>query len=454
MKHRFIVVANRLPVRRTARGIERSPGGLVSALDPLLQERESMWIGWDGAMSWHGRSMDADGLRFKPIGLTAREVELFYHGFCNRTIWPLYHDAIRPVEFSPAWWEGYERVNKRFARSASRLASRRGTVWVHDFQLQRVPALLRESRSDVRIGFFLHIPFPPEETFARLPWRREIIEGLLGADVVGFQTWRDAQNFSRSARHLLDADGTDSRVMWNGREIRVNSFPISIDVKEMESLGRSAAVKRRAEEIRSRLGERRIMLCVDRLDYTKGIENRLLAFETLLQNGWAKVEDTVMVQVAVPSREGLPEYEKTRAEIEGTVGRINGEFSQPGMVAVHYFRRNLGREELAAYYLAADVMLVTPLNDGMNLVAKEFVASRVDGGGVLVLSEFAGASKELRQALLVNPYDVEGMAETFRDALSLQRADARFRMGILRSVVRRHDVLEWGTSFLDALEAA
>jgi alpha,alpha-trehalose-phosphate synthase [UDP-forming] len=453
-RHELVIISNRLPLKRSGRGggWERSPGGLVTALDPVIRAKGGLWIGWDGVAGRTARSHVHEGLEVKPVGLSARELDLFYHGFCNRTLWPLLHDAIRSADFDPKWWETYKDINERFARAAARGVARNRKVWIHDFHLMLVPQMLRALRPDLKIGFFLHIPFPPEEIFARLPWRTEVLHGLLGADVVGFQTWKDAQNFSRASRRLADAEGTDGLLTFHGHKVRVNSFPISIDAMEMEQLAQTPAVQRRAKEIRTRMSGRRIMLGVDRLDYTKGIQARLTSFEHLLETRQVSVDSCVLVQVAVPSRETVPEYATTRKGIEETVGRINGEFSQPGFVPVHYFRRNLARDELAAWYLAADVMLVTPLCDGMNLVAKEYAATRFDGGGVLVLSEFAGAAQELRQAILINPYDIEGMASGMKRALDLPRSEQRFRMSILRMVVKRHDVQEWSDSFLAAME--
>jgi alpha,alpha-trehalose-phosphate synthase [UDP-forming] len=453
-RHELVIISNRLPLKRSGRGggWERSPGGLVTALDPVIRAKGGLWIGWDGVAGRTARSHVHEGLEVKPVGLSARELDLFYHGFCNRTLWPLLHDAIRAADFDPKWWETYKDINERFARAAARGVARKRKVWIHDFHLMLVPQMLRALRPDLKIGFFLHIPFPPEEIFARLPWRSEVLHGLLGADVVGFQTWKDAQNFSRASRRLADAEGTDGQLTFHGHKVRVNSFPISIDAMEMEKLAQTPAVQKRAKEIRARMSGRRIMLGVDRLDYTKGIQARLTSFEHLLETKQVSVDSCVLVQVAVPSRETVPEYATTRKGIEETVGRINGEFSQPGFVPVHYFRRNLARDELAAWYLAADVMLVTPLCDGMNLVAKEYAATRFDGGGVLVLSEFAGAAQELRQAILVNPYDIEGMASGMKRAIDLPRSEQRFRMSILRMVVKRHDVQEWSDSFLAAME--
>ncbi|HVU62729.1 MAG TPA: trehalose-6-phosphate synthase, partial [Phycisphaerales bacterium] len=308
-------------------------------------------------------------------------------------------------------------------------------------------------RPDVKIGFFLHIPFPPEELFAWLPWRRQMLEGMLGADLVGFQIHSDAQNFSRLCRHYAGAEGSDAELRYGGRTVHVGAFPISIDFDEFNAIAEDPRTIERAKAIRKQVGpSRKLVLCVDRLDYTKGIQQRLSVYESMLEQGDVSVHKHVLMQVAVPSRENVPEYAALRDAVELTVGRINGEFSIPGAVPVHYFRRNLPRDELVADYRAADVMLVAPLRDGMNLVAKEFIASRPDLGGVLVLSEFAGAARELRRALLVNPRDIDGMTQTLRSALTLPPAEARQRMAILRMMVRRHNVHFWASTFLGAIE--
>ncbi|MBA4119618.1 MAG: trehalose-6-phosphate synthase [Isosphaera sp.] len=452
---RLIVVANRLPVNRAGAGDwSRSPGGLVSALEPILARRRGVWVGWDGGTGRAPRPFVHQNLSIHPVALSARDVEQFYNGMSNRSLWPLYHDAIRTPEFHRRWWETYQDTNQRFARAAARVARRGDLVWVHDYHLQLVPRMLRELRPDLRIGFFLHIPFPPEELFAWLPWRTAVLKGLLGADVVAFQTQSSAQNFSRMARRYAGAEGTDARVETGPRAVRVRALPISIDFQEFDTLAADPKVVRAAKEIRQRLGGRRVLLSVDRLDYTKGIEHRLYMFEDLLDRGLIGVDDAVMVQIAVPSREVVPDYTQTRTQVEHSVGRINGAHAEPGRVAVHYFRRSLSRQDLAAYYLVADVMLVTPLRDGMNLVAKEYVATRRDLSGALVLSEFAGAARELRRALLVNPRDVDGFGAAVRQALSLPSEDARQRMAILRMNVRRHDVHDWARAFLEELEGS
>jgi len=455
-RRRIIIVANRLPVARIRRGRamcwEPSPGGLASAMAPVLKRRRGVWIGWTGSAGPAPRACEYEDVKICPVALSGSEVDQYYLGFCNASLWPLYHDAIRTSVFHRKWWRTMLEVNRRFARVAAQQAVRGERVWVHDYQLQLVPKLLRELRPDLRIGFFLHIPFPPDELFARLPWRREILEGLLGADLVGFQTPADAHDFARAAREFTAAEGSDSQLQFRGRRVRIGSFPISTDFKWFDDQAKDPDVARGAQAIRRLVGSsRKILLSVDRLDYTKGIDARLLAFEELLRRHVASVHDCVLIQIAVPSRESVAEYTEQRTQIERIVGRINGEYSQPGRVAVHYFRRSLSREDLLAYYLAADVMVVTPLKDGMNLVAKEYVCSRVDCSGALVLSEFAGSARELRQAILVNPFDIEAMVRGMDAALNMPRTEARQRMAFMRAHMRRHDVHEWASSFLRVL---
>lgn len=452
---RVVIVANRLPVSRRrgdAHGEwEVSPGGLVTALLPTARARRGAWVGWTGSAERGVRPFMHEGVGIRPVTLGDAEIRDYYHGFSNRTLWPLFHDAIRTPEFQRHWWRAYLEVNRRFARAASSAARTGDIVWVQDFHLLLVPGMLREMRPDLRIGFFLHIPFPPEELFAWLPWREHLLRGLCGADVVGFQTFGDAQNFSRLARRFLDLEGTGTELQVGRRRVRVGAYPISIDFAEFDAIASRPETVARAKAIRKSLGGRKLILGVDRLDYTKGIDLRLRMFETMLDRDEVDPAKVVLFQVAVPSRETVQEYADLRTEVERIVGRINGDYSQVGRVPVHYFRRNLTREELVAHYRAAEVMLVTPLRDGMNLVAKEFCASRPDLGGVLVLSEFAGAARQLRRALQVNPRDLDGTAAVLREALALPKEDARQRMAILRMMVRRHNVHEWAREFLEAL---
>jgi trehalose 6-phosphate synthase len=453
-KHRVIILSNRLPVQRAGRVWQSSAGGLVTAMKPVLQRSHGSWIGWAGKAGVVPRPFEHDRVRIHAVSVTKKEVERYYNGMSNRTLWPLYHDAIRTPEFRREWWRPYQAVNERFAKAAAHVARKGDTVWVHDFHLQLVPAMLRTLRPDLRIGFFLHIPFPPEELFEWLPWRAEILQGLLGADLIGFQTAGAVHNFARSARQYASATGRQEKLHRSGRKIRVGAFPISIDTRWWSAQADRPETKRRAEEIRMRVGSnRRILLAVDRLDYTKGIVTRLKAYEDLLASRKISVNDCVLLQVAVPSRETVGDYTEIRADVEQMVGRINGEFGVPGRVAVHYFRRNLAREDLAAYYRAAHVMLVTPLRDGMNLVAKEYVACQTGGEGVLVLSQFAGAAAELTQALAVNPRDTDQMSAMIHSALTMNPEDARRRMSGLRKQVQDNDVHAWANRFLKSLDA-
>jgi len=466
----FVVVANRLPVdlERLPDGTQtwkRSPGGLVTALEPLLRRRRGAWIGWPGVVEDDVDEVDApivqDELQLYPVRLSAEDMAEYYEGFSNATLWPLYHDVIVKPIYHREWWERYVKVNRRFAEATSRAAARGGTVWVQDYQLQLVPKMLRALRPDLTIGFFLHIPFPPVELFMQLPWRTEIIEGLLGADLVGFHLVGGAQNFLYLARHLLGANtsrgtvGVRSRlgaVQLESRTVQVGAFPISIDSRALDHAARDRTIKRRAREIRAELGNpRKILLGVDRLDYTKGIDVRLKAFSELLAEGRAKRDDTVLVQLATPSRERVESYQILRNDIERQVGHMNGEYGEVGHPVVHYLHRPVPRDELIAFFVASDVMLVTPLRDGMNLVAKEYVACRSDLGGALVLSEFTGAAAELRQAYLVNPHDLEGVKDTIEAALNQSDEEGRRRMRSLRRQVLAHDVDRWARSFLDGL---
>ncbi|WP_277209301.1 alpha,alpha-trehalose-phosphate synthase (UDP-forming) [Isoptericola croceus] len=462
----LVVVANRLPVDFSvdddgAVDWQRSPGGLVSALEPVMQENEGAWVGWSGAPDLAHEPFEADGMMLVPVTLSASEIEKYYEGFSNDTLWPLYHDVIAPPAYHRQWWDSYRRVNQRFAEAAAAQAAQGGVVWVHDYQLQLVPKMLRDLRPDLRIGFFDHIPFPPVELFQQLPWRRNILEGLLGADLVGFQRGGDASNFVRAVRRLTDhptrgsmismeaADGTPSR------RVRAAAFPISIDTMRFDELARSAEVQARAKEIRADLGDPDVvMLGVDRLDYTKGIRHRIKAYGEILQDGRIEAKNTTLVQVASPSRENVGAYQELREHVEVLVGRLNGEFGEIGHSAIHYLHHSYPPEEMAALYLAADVMLVTSLRDGMNLVAKEYIAARSDLDGVLVLSEFTGAADELAPGpLLVNPHDIDGMKDIIVAAAHLDPKEKRRRMRRLRRKVMADDVAKWSKTFLGVLTA-
>ncbi|HEX8628189.1 MAG TPA: trehalose-6-phosphate synthase [Catenuloplanes sp.] len=454
----LVVVANRLPVDDSmapdgACEWRRSPGGLVSALHAILRQTPATWVGWAGGTGPAPSLPDIGSLRMRTVALSDHDFRQYYEGFANSTLWPLYHDAVEQPVYHRPWWEAYQEVNQRFAEAAAEVAEPGAVVWVQDYHLQLVPAMLRALRPDVVIGFFLHVPFPPPELFMQLPRRAELLRGMLGADLVGFQRAQAAHNFAQLAAKLLGVPATDRRIGVDGRVVRTGAFPVSIDVTEMHALAQHPDVVARVRQLRADLGgPRQVLLSVDRLDYTKGIEHRLTAYSELLDEGRVKVRDTVMLQVVVPGRERVEHYRILRDRVEREVGRINGEHGRVGEPAVHYLNQPFDRAELVALYQAADVMVVTPLRDGMNLVAKEFVAARVDGGGALVLSEFAGAADELHRAFLVNPHDLDGLKRTLMAALEAPADELAARMTDMRAQLREHDILAWARSYLAALE--
>lgn len=457
----LVIVANRLPVDRVIEADgsttwRRSPGGLVSALAPVMTSQDGAWIGWPGDVGEHLEPFENEGMTLVPVSMSAEEYEEYYEGFSNATLWPLYHDVVAKPAFHREWWDAYVTVNRRFAEAAAEVAADGAMVWIQDYQLQLVPAFLRELRPDLRIGFFLHIPFPPAELFSQVPWRRELLEGLLGADLVGFQLSGAAQNFIRLVRQRVGhKTHRDSVYLPDGRVVTAKAFPISIDTAQFEELARSEPVQARAVQIREDLGNpRRIFLGIDRLDYTKGIYARLRAFSELIHDGHFTVEDATFVQVASPSRERVDQYRTLRDDIDRLVGHINGDLGRIGRPAISYLNASFPQAEMAALYVASDIMVVTPFRDGMNLVAKEYVACRFTEDGALVLSEFAGAADELRQAYLVNPYDINGMKAQMLDAYQAGPKELTRRMRAMRRTVAENDVDNWATNFLKDLAAA
>ena len=458
----FVVVANRLPVDRVelsdgSLGWRTAPGGLVTALEPVMRAKKGAWIGWHGAPDEELEPFTEAGLQIVPVPESAQEVKEYYEGFSNATLWPLYHDVVAFPEFHREWWDSYVAVNERFARKAAQVAARNAVVWVQDYQLQLVPKLLRDLRPDLRIGFFLHIPFPPQELFQQLPWRTEILEGLLGADLVGFQLPGGAQNFTRLVRQRLKMETRRDQITHpDGRVIKAKAYPISIDAQDFEDLATQPETVERARELRHDLGEPRVIfLGVDRLDYTKGLRQRLRAFGELVAEGSLDPDEAVFIQVATPSRERVDQYRLLRDDIDRLVGRINGDIGRVGRPPITYLHSSLPRSEMAALYRAADIMVVTPLRDGMNLVAKEYVACREKNDGALVLSEFAGAAAELKQgAYLVNPYDINGMKDRMMEAYNDTRQNQARRMRSMRRQVFEYDIDRWAGEFLDDLASA
>lgn len=472
----MVVVANRLPIEGqvTDSGIAwvRAPGGLVTALDSALSGQSCLWIGWSGrpcdtVADTPDTSEAPDlpsivhGCALLEVPLTSDEVASHYEGFCNATLWPLYHDSVASPVYSRTTYQTYETVNRRFSDVVASEAPRGATVWVHDYQLQLLPQMLRKLRPDIRIGFFLHIPFPPPELFRRLPWRTELLHGLLGADLIGFQTPDSVQNFLASVTALTHATAVEQGVLVAStadkaeRIVTVDAFPISIDSPHIHQQALDPEALGMAARVRADLGApRTLLLGVDRLDYTKGIEVRLQAMVELLEEGALDPFETVFLQIASPSRQNVEQYQRIREQVEAAIGRAVGDLSRLGTSPIQYLYQSMPSDDLVSFYMAADVMLVTPLRDGMNLVAKEYVAARVHDDGALVLSEFAGAAQELTDAWLINPYDTEGMKKMILRAVRASKTEKSRRMGNLRKVVMQHDVQRWSRQFLSALEAA
>ena len=435
-----------------------SGGGLATGLNGVHRAGSSVWIGWSGVATNAGGGADPLAeqwaeLNCVPVPLSATEVTGFYERYCNRIVWPLFHSLLHMMPLRPGHWPLYERVNRRFATAVDAHCAPGDSIWVHDYQLMRVPALLRRRRPESRIGFFLHIPFPPVEIFAALPDREAILEGLLGADVVGFHTAAYLRNFAAAVLQILGVAVEVDGLVWRGRRIALGVFPMGVDARHFAERAASDEVSRLVAELRGSGGVR-LIVGVDRLDYTKGIPRRLLAFEYLLHRHPELVGRVRLIQLGVPSRSDVPEYRRFRHQIDALVGRINGAFGTAAWTPVHYLVRSMQEDDLVALYRAADIMLVTPERDGMNLVAKEFVASRTDDDGVLVLSEFAGAAAELGEALQVNPYDIHGTADTVNRALMMAADERRDRMQGLRQRVSTFTAERWAADFLESLAGA
>lgn len=468
MNSRLIVVSNRLPVQiektESGYGLTSTVGGLITALQRVLREHDGIWVGWPGSpvdeagsKAFQLAAVDR-GLRLEPIYLSDTECRGFYQGFSNEIVWPLFHDLQSRCNFDPEYWRVYQTVNERFANRVVGLSTASDLIWVHDYHLLEVARYLRRSHVRSSIVYFQHIPFPPPDIFEKLPWRSEVLSAMLNYDVVGFQTVRDRRNFISCLR-LLDSKlpvtnvGHRHVVQFEGREVQIGHYPIGIDFSEFSQMGSERLIQFKADEIQATFGHRPMILGVDRLDYTKGIPERLIAFREFLKRRPDFHRRVTFLQVVVPSREAIPKYQELKSEIESLVGTINGEFTQPGWVPIHYIHRSLSREELVAYYCAADVALVTPLKDGMNLVAKEFCACKTKNDGVLILSEFAGTAAESKSgALLVNPYHVVEVANAISRALEMDKLERSVRMKRLRRQFRRNDVYRWARHFVRVAE--
>lgn len=413
---------------------------------------EGAWVGWDGGTRGMPETLPDSGVRLLPITLSAAQVRNYYHGLANAALWPLLHNAIEKPRFERAWWQDYQEVSALFAeRALSASAELPGSIiWVHDYHLMLVPQLIRDRRADAPIGFFLHVPWPSPDIYARIPWREQLLRGLLGSDLIGFHTEHYRGNFLRSVARQLDGTGVEvhgtSVVMPGGRTVSTVTAPISIDSAEFAAHATDAGTKKEIAALAEQFSGRRILLGVDRLDYTKGIIERLLAVEMLLERRPELRTSLSFLQIAVPSRDNVREYRQLRTAVEQHVGRINGLYTEPGHdPPVHYLYKGLKQRQLTAYYASAEALVVTPLIDGMNLVAKEYVTvqNALGGSGALILSEFTGSAVELSQAVLCNPFDVEGLSYRIEDALALPDDARRAALTAMGEHLRVHDVHHW-----------
>jgi trehalose 6-phosphate synthase/phosphatase len=460
---RLLIAANRLPVS-IAPGpdglrITHTTGGLATGLRGPHEAGEGLWFGWPGTMQSMRPQARRDALqrlrelRFVPIELNRSEVESYYNDFSNGVLWPTFHYLIDRLPLHTPNWRSYVAVNERFAAAIAAQWRPGDAIWVHDFHLMLLPAMLRERLPEARIGFFLHVPFPSSEVFRVLPWRDDLLRGLLGADLIGFHTLSYLRHFAASLVRHLGVEIIIDRLVYRGREVRVAALPMGVDVDTFVGFANDPTVVDEAARMRQRRGDMQVVLGIDRLDYTKGLLRRLHAFERLLEQRRPEDPPVQLIQVAVTSRGDVKEYQQFKRGVDELVGRINGRFGTPDFTPIRYVNTGLSPRDVTTLYLAADVMLVTPLRDGLNLVAKEFVAARQDGDGVLVLSEFAGVAAEMPEALQFNPYDIEGTARVLLQALTMPAEERRRRMASLRPSVLRHDVHSWVRSFLDELVA-
>lgn len=466
---RLIIVSNRLPIvlskgRDKKWHVQPGTGGLVTAMAPVLRNRGGIWIGWPGITNEEKidtaailRNETKDfGYTLKPVELTRDEKENYYKGFANEIIWPLFHDFIAHCKFEPDYWAAYQQVNRKFAQTITENVKTSDFIWVHDYHLMGVGKELRNLGITNSIAFFLHIPFPPPDIFIRLPWRFQILNFLLEYDLIGFQTLRDRRNFVQCIRQYIKGcriigKGQIGKLKVGNREIRIGALPISIDFKDMAERSASREVTEKAWSIHADFTDQKIILGIDRLDYSKGIPERLRAFRNCLRRFPELHDKVTLIQIVVPSRREIEKYADLKIEIERLVGEINGQFTHPGWVPIHYLFRSLEDMELLAYYRASEISLVTPLKDGMNLIAKEYCAANLEETGVLIMSEFAGAASQFQQyALLVNPHDIEGIAKAIHQAYYMSEEERKSRMRKLRQNVRKYNIFWWVDSFLQA----
>ena len=459
---KLIVVSNRLPVEveRTEGGFNYHPaaGGLATSLQSVRKQREMLWLGWPGIQVWDDKdrkSIERELVKeydSVPLFLPPSDFDLYYEGFSNGTIWPLFHYFPQNAHYEAREWDAYQKINTLFRDKILEIAEPGDLLWIHDYHLMMLPELVREALPEATIGFFLHIPFPSSELFRMLPWREEILQGLLGSDLIGFHSHGYARHFLSSLLRLLGMEQEFGRVIVGDRAVKVDTFPIGVDMSGFESAMQTEEVRKELADLEEETQDRKIVLTVDRLDFTKGIVERLESFDHFLTANPDWHRRVTLISLAVPSRTGLPEYQALKKEVDEAVGRINGRHGTPGWVPIWYMYRFLSFDRLVALYGAADVALVTPLRDGMNLVAKEYLAAHPDGSGVLILSETAGAAEELGEALIVNPHDTEEISEALLHALTMSGSEQVARNSPMLARLRRYNVVRWAADFLSELE--
>lgn len=459
---RLIIVSNRLPVTIARKGeslkLQTSVGGLTSGLETFHKSQNSLWVGWPGYVV--GKKKEE--IRFVkrklktndcfPIFLTPYSVENYYHGFCNKIIWPLFHYFTQHVEYENKYWQTYQRVNNHFCDVVCRLAKPNDKIWIHDYHLMLLPNLLRKRMPDATLGFFLHIPFPSSDVFRLLPERTEILVGLLGADLIGFHTHDYVHHFVESTRRLLGYEYTMGYINTKNRRIKVDAFPMGIEYDRFNDAASKTNVQKEIEKVKKKTGSKKVIISIDRLDYTKGLPERLSAFDLFLEKNPRYRKRVILILVAVPSRTTVEHYAQLKRQVDELISRINGKFGDIGWNPIWYLYRFLPFNKLAALYMVGDVALVTPTRDGMNLIAKEYLASRKDGYGVLILGEMAGAAHELGEAVVVNPNNREEIAHAIQMALTMPEEEQKRRNEIMRQRLKRYDIERWAHDFMERME--
>jgi len=456
-----IIISNRLPVKVAQENnkyiFSPSEGGLATGLKTIYKKDNNLWIGWPGLPI--SKEKDKEHIsqflreeKMIPVFLSKALISNFYEGFSNETIWPIYHYFLQYAEFDQKKFSAYVDANKKYLTAVLQVAEPDDTIWVHDYQLLLLPQMIREKLPNASIGFFQHIPFPSFEVFRMIPWRKEILMGMLGADLIGFHTYDDMRHFLSSASRIAGIPTSQGRLNTEKRIVEVDSFPMGIDYDKYVQSAASPEAIEKEKRYRSSLGDQKSILAIDRLDYSKGIPQRMLAFELFLEKHPEYQEKVSLIQIVVPSRDNVGQYKELKEEIDILVGRLNGKYGRINWKPIHYFYRSLAEESLSAFYRLADVGMVTPLRDGMNLVCKEYIASKINQTGVLILSEMAGASKELSDAILINPNDINQMADAIYQALTMPESEKKNHMDIMQTSLQRYNIHHWVKMFMDRLK--